>query len=99
MTAAAAKAAIDRMESDEAFADRIKEAGSADGALAILHGEGFDVTQQEMRDVALDRFGDRLTPEQLDAVSGGVDDPWRVVGMIGAGGVLGVVIVVAAASL
>jgi predicted ribosomally synthesized peptide with nif11-like leader len=73
MTNAAAAAALDRIESDEAFATRLREAGNPEADLAILQGEGFDVTQQDMRDAVLDRYGDQLTPEQLDALAAGLD--------------------------
>jgi hypothetical protein len=74
MTRASAEAAVDRMESDEAFAARIKGAGGREPSLGVLRANGFDVTADDMRDVFLDRFGDQLTTEQLDAVSGGLDD-------------------------
>jgi predicted ribosomally synthesized peptide with nif11-like leader len=74
MTTTAANAAIDRIEADQAFATRVKDAGGPEQALSILHSEGFDVSQQDMRDAFLDRFGDELSQEQLDAVAAGIDD-------------------------
>lgn len=71
MSVAAANAVMDRLENDEAFAQRLKEAGGPEATLGILRDEGFDVTPDEMRDVLIDRFGDQLTQEQLDAISGG----------------------------
>lgn len=71
MSVAAANAAMDRMEADEAFAGRLEGAGGADASLEILRAEGFDVTQTEMRDALMDRYGDQLTTEQLDAIAGG----------------------------
>lgn len=73
MTKAAALAALDRIETDEAFATRLKEGENPEADLAILHAEGFDVTQQDMHDAVLDRYGDQLTEEQLDAVAAGAD--------------------------
>jgi predicted ribosomally synthesized peptide with nif11-like leader len=73
MTTAAAEAVLDRMEEDEAFMGRVREAGGRDASLAVLHAEGFDVTAEDMRDVVLDRFGDQMSPEQLNAISGGLD--------------------------
>ncbi len=94
MTTAAAQAAINRMESDEAFAERLKDAGSPDMALGILHAEGFEVTQQDMRDAALDRFSDKLSPEQLEQVAGGLD--LREVTIASWGAALGVIAIGAA---
>ena len=79
MTSSAAAAALDRMESDEAFAQRLKEAGGPEASIELLKSEGFDVTPDDMRDAALDRYGDQMTAEQLDALAAGVDD--RLVNM------------------
>jgi predicted ribosomally synthesized peptide with nif11-like leader len=73
MAGSAAQAAIDRMEADEEFAQRLKDASDPDACLELLHAEGFDVTAGDMRDALLDRYGDELTPEQLDAIAGGVE--------------------------
>jgi len=74
MTNAAAQAVIDKMETDEAFAVRVKDAGGPELSLAMLRNEGFDVTANEMRDALVDRYGDSLTTEQLDALAGGRTD-------------------------
>ena len=71
MTDSAAQAVLDRMESDEGFAQRVKYAGSPEASLALLEAEGFEVTPQDMRDAVLDRYGDQLSAEQLDAIAGG----------------------------
>jgi predicted ribosomally synthesized peptide with nif11-like leader len=73
MSTDAANAAIDRIEADEDFADRVRDAGNPEASLEVLRSEGFDVTREEMRDATLDRFGDQLTLEQLEAVSAGSD--------------------------
>ena len=91
MTNSAAAAALDRMESDEAFAQRVKEAGGPEASIELLKSEGFDVTRNDMRDAALDRYGDQLTAEQLDALAAGVgpDDAAGAAILIGAmGGVM-----------
>jgi len=77
MTRIAADAALDRMEADPAFGERIKvagEAGRPDDSLAILRDQGFDVTTMDMRDALIDRYGDALSAEQLDALAGGIDN-------------------------
>jgi len=61
------------MEADEAFAERVKDTGGPQPALALLRSEGFEVTQQDMKDAFLARYGKDLTDEQLDAIEGGVD--------------------------
>ena len=71
MTAAAANAVVDRIEADESFAARVKEAGGSEASLAVLRAEGFDVTADDMRDALVDRYGDALTTEQLDAIAAG----------------------------
>jgi predicted ribosomally synthesized peptide with nif11-like leader len=73
MTIEAAERAIDRMETDESLAEGVKEAGSPEAGISLLRAQGFDVSVQDMRDATLDRFGDQLTPEQLDAVAAGMD--------------------------
>ena len=72
MTNSAAAAALDRIESDEAFAQRVKDAGGPEASIELLKSEGFDVTENDMRDAAIDRYGDQLTTEQLDALAAGV---------------------------
>jgi predicted ribosomally synthesized peptide with nif11-like leader len=74
MSAEAANAALDRMEADESFAISVRDAGGQEGSLALLRDAGFEVTPSEMRDAALDRYGDQLTPEQLDAIAAGQAD-------------------------
>jgi predicted ribosomally synthesized peptide with nif11-like leader len=73
MTLASAQAVIDRMEVDEDFANRVKDAGGPDASIALVTSEGFEVTSEDMRDAVIDRFGDQLTQEQLDAIAAGVD--------------------------
>jgi predicted ribosomally synthesized peptide with nif11-like leader len=73
MTTEAANAAVDRLETDEDFASRVRDAGSPEASIEVLKSEGYDVTRGEMRDVTLDRFGDQLTEEQLEAIAAGSD--------------------------
>jgi predicted ribosomally synthesized peptide with nif11-like leader len=73
MPLASAQAAIDRMEIDEDFANRVKDAGDPEASIGVLRSEGFDVTPSDMKDAVLDRYGDQLTQEQLDAIAAGTD--------------------------
>jgi predicted ribosomally synthesized peptide with nif11-like leader len=73
MVGTGARAVLDRMEADEAFGERIRGAGSPEAALALLRAEGFEATADEMRDAALDRYGNELDEEQLDALAAGAD--------------------------
>jgi predicted ribosomally synthesized peptide with nif11-like leader len=70
------------MEADESFAQRVKEAGGPDASIAMLESEGFDVSKQDMRDAALDRFGDALSPQQLDEVAAGADVDWSFIATV-----------------
>jgi predicted ribosomally synthesized peptide with nif11-like leader len=81
MTSASAQAVIDRMEVDEDFANRVKDAGGPEASIAILGSEGFDVTPSDMRDAFLDRFGDQLTEEQLETIAGGTETGELVAGI------------------
>ena len=74
MTNSAAAAVLDRIESDEAFGQRLKEAGGPEASIELLKAEGFDVTPSDMRDAVLDRYGDQLTSEQVDALAAGFDE-------------------------
>jgi predicted ribosomally synthesized peptide with nif11-like leader len=72
MTATSAEGVLDRMEADPTFAERVKDAGSPEASLAILRSEGFDVTAGDLRDALLDRYGDQLSPDELDTIAGGI---------------------------
>jgi predicted ribosomally synthesized peptide with nif11-like leader len=67
-----ANGALERMENDDDLAVRVRDAGGPDASLNVLRAEGFDVTAEAMRNAVLDHYGDRLTPEELDAVAGGL---------------------------
>ena len=99
MTIESAQAVLDRMEADSAFAERVKDAGSPEASLALLREEGFDVSSGDLRDALLDRYGDQLTPDQLDAIAAGasldIDPGLAITGF--AGGMLMVVIGIAGA--
>jgi predicted ribosomally synthesized peptide with nif11-like leader len=98
MTREAAGAALDRLDTDEGFARRVKDAGSVEGSLAVLREAGFEVTPEEMRDATVERHGDQLTPEQLDVISGGNQASDIRDGLIFAGGALAGTVVAGAAS-
>lgn len=98
MTNDGAQQVLERLESDAEFGERVKSTGTEggpDAAIALLHSEGYDVTAGDMRDAFLDRFGDELSPEQLDAVAGVTRE--QVSGMLITFGV-GLVATVAAAA-
>src|SRR5262245_6296869 len=69
-----ANGALERMENDDDLAVRVRDAGGPDASLNVLRAEGFDITIEAMRDAVLDRYADRLTPGELDAVAGGTND-------------------------
>ncbi len=96
MTLESAEAVLDRMEAEPAFAERVKDAGSPESGLALLTSEGFEVTPAEMRDAVLDRYGDQLTPDQLDQIAAGadLDGGWMIVG-----GMAGATVILCAAAM
>jgi predicted ribosomally synthesized peptide with nif11-like leader len=94
MSIESANAAIDRMETDETFAARLRDAGGPGPAGEVLRSEGFDATPGEMRDAFLDRYGERFTEEQLDEIAGGMTEGE----FIGTMGVLAATAVVGAAA-
>ena len=96
MMSTGAQAVLDRMESDEAFAQRVKDAGGPEASLELLEREGFEVSAQDMRDALIDRYGDHLTNEQLDALVAGELDPNIAGGLVMFG--FGMVVVGAAAA-
>ncbi len=99
MTNSAAAAALDRIESDEAFAERVKDAGGPEASIELLKSEGFDVSENDMRDAAIDRYGDQLTTEQLDALAAGVSDHDLFIGSVGAAVGVGAAAAAAAAAV
>jgi len=95
MTSTSAEAALDRMEADEDFARRVRDAGGPEASIALLSGEGFDVTPAEMRDAVLDRYAETLTPDQLDQLAGGLNKQEQAGLAIGAGAGLALIAVAA----
>jgi hypothetical protein len=91
------------MEADEAFGERVSDAGVEGGpeaALALLRAEGFEASAEEMRDAFLDRFGDQLSQEQLNALAGGIDqDTLGIAGLVTTGIVGAAAIAVVAAAV
>lgn len=75
MTTEAAMALLDRVANDKAFAAELGElqAGVPPAALERIRAEGFDVTEDEVRDAYIKRYGSELTPEQLERVAAGID--------------------------
>jgi predicted ribosomally synthesized peptide with nif11-like leader len=88
MSETAARDFISRVESDETFAgelDALRDDPQA--VLDRVHTEGFDATAAEIRAVFLDRFGDQLSPEQLEVVAaGGENWDWGLFAGVAAGG-------------
>ncbi len=74
MSMDSAVAFLERLEADEAFANELKELhGDQAAAHAKVTAAGFDATPEEIRDAVVERYGAELTPEQLDAIAGGLD--------------------------
>jgi predicted ribosomally synthesized peptide with nif11-like leader len=75
VTTEAAHALLDRVASDKAFSAELAGLGGGvpPEAMARIRAEGFDVTEDEVREAYLERYGDQLTPEQVEKVAAGVD--------------------------
>lgn len=74
MSAPDAVAFLDRVEADEPFAATLESLmPDVSAVIAEVRSAGFDVTESELRDAALARYGDLLSPEQLQQISAGVD--------------------------
>jgi predicted ribosomally synthesized peptide with nif11-like leader len=88
-----AKAVLLRVEDDQAFAaelDALK--ANPDAVLTKVHAAGFDVTPEEVRAAFLDRYGDQLSPEQLQAVAAGGEgvpdeEAWAIIGAVSGMGI------------
>lgn len=66
MSIESAKAFIDRMKTDEAFANKMKECKDAETLLSLVEREGFDFTSVE-----ISLATNELSDEQLDDITGG----------------------------
>jgi predicted ribosomally synthesized peptide with nif11-like leader len=89
-----AMAFLERAETDKEFSaefDEVKHDQTA--VLAKVHEAGYDVTQDEVLQAFMDRYGAELTPEQLDKIAAGSDA--EVIAGAVVGGVVGVGAVVA----
>jgi predicted ribosomally synthesized peptide with nif11-like leader len=74
MTAEAATAFLDRVETDETLSNELRRLrGDPAAALATVRAAGFDVSSDELREAALERYGGTLTVEQLDRIAAGGD--------------------------
>jgi predicted ribosomally synthesized peptide with nif11-like leader len=88
MSAAQATAFVERVEGDGEFAADLEALKDDPPALlARVRAEGFDADPAEIRAVFLHRYGDQLTPEQLDVLAAGVDA--EDIALIAGGAVMG----------
>ena len=75
MTMQQAEAFVARVQEDSEFADRLaalKDNPAA--AQALIAGEGFDATPDEIREAFMEAFGTELSEEQLASIAGGMSD-------------------------
>lgn len=90
MSTTDAEAFLDRAETDAAWGAEFEAIrDDQEAVLAKVHAAGYDVTQQEVLDAFMERYGAELTPEQLDQIAAGSDDAGVIAGAV-VGGVLGV---------
>jgi predicted ribosomally synthesized peptide with nif11-like leader len=74
MSKEAAEAFFDRAESDAAFREELEELmGDNQAVYQHVVDAGFDVEPDEVMKAFTDRYGVKLTPEQLGAVTAGDD--------------------------
>ncbi len=71
MSIESAKAFVERVENDEDFRKELDGQASVEERMKFAKAQGFDFTNDEIRDVA-----GRLTEEELDAVAGGGRYRW-----------------------
>lgn len=70
MSIESAKACIERMKTDEAFAKKVGECKDTDARMAFVRAAGYDFTPEEVRT----QTGE-LTDGELDGVAGGQKEP------------------------
>lgn len=66
MSIESAKAFIDRMKTDENFANKMSECKDVETLLSLVESEGFDFTSAE-----ISLATNELSDEQLDEIAGG----------------------------
>ena len=66
MSAESAKAFVERMKTDQEFADRVMMASNRETRMEIVNDAGYEFTPEEM-----DVVREQLSDEDLDAVAGG----------------------------
>ena len=66
MTMESAKAFVERVKTDEAFAKRVSGAASREERAEIAKAEGFDFTREELKTVT-----GELSVDELETVAGG----------------------------
>jgi len=98
MTDAAARRFLEQVEYDEVFANELEEIkGHPDAVLRRIRAAGFDVTQAEVRDAFLDRYGAQLSPDQLASLAAGAQEDTAILAVEIAGGVATAAAITAAA--
>lgn len=66
MSVESAKKFMERMKTDEAFANKVKECKDNEARMAFVKGAGFDFTIEEIKGIQ-----GELSDDELDAVAGG----------------------------
>ena len=98
MSQDAATAFLDKVESDEEFAQELAALREDPSAVqSRMRAAGFDAEPEEVRAAFLERYGAELTPEQLDQVAAGADDVamQAVAGTVGVGVLIGLAAIAA----
>jgi len=69
MSIESAKAFIERMKTDEEFAKKVTACKDSDARLALIKGDGYDFTPEEIAELR-----GKLSDDELDSVAGGHPD-------------------------
>lgn len=83
MSQEAAVAFLERVETDEQFANELESlTEDPDAVVEKIRAEGFDVQPEEVRQAFLDRYGAELTPEQMEQIAAGADSQEQAVAFL-----------------
>lgn len=69
MNTEAAKNLINKLSTDNGFANRFKEETTIDSLVSLMHREGLECSNQDFKETS-----GPLTDDELEAVSGGTPD-------------------------
>jgi len=72
MSREAAQAFVERLNSDDAFRERMVAAGDNDARLRAAQEAGFDITADDLAELRREHRADELSEEDLQKIAGGM---------------------------